>query len=148
MNPVAFFVSGEPKAQPRARAAFFAGRAHMYTPSSAKEWTRAVMQAARAAERTFASQPLELGLDFVFQRPASHFGTGKNADRLKSSAPLHHTAKPDCDNLAKAVMDALTSCGTWDDDRQVIRLAVTKRWAAGKGGWDGCLISISPENGE
>lgn len=35
----------------------------------------------------------------------------------------------DCDNYAKAVLDALTSSKTWGDDRQVEALVSMKRWA-------------------
>jgi len=34
--------------------------------------------------------------------------------------------KPDCDNLAKQVLDVLQGCGFFKDDSQVARLAVTK----------------------
>lgn len=36
--------------------------------------------------------------------------------------------RPDADNYAKAVMDAMTQAGVWKDDSKVVRLAITKRW--------------------
>ena len=39
-------------------------------------------------------------------------------------------AKPDCDNLAKAVLDALNGV-LWQDDSQVVELSVSKWYAAG-----------------
>lgn len=36
--------------------------------------------------------------------------------------------RPDADNYAKAVMDAMTQAGVWKDDALVGRLSVTKRW--------------------
>jgi crossover junction endodeoxyribonuclease RusA len=47
---------------------------------------------------------------------------------LKSTAPEWCPKKPDPDNLAKAVMDALTDCGMWRDDAQIVVLEVTKRF--------------------
>jgi len=41
-----------------------------------------------------------------------------------------HVGKPDCDNLAKSVCDALNGI-LWDDDRQICRLVVEKWYAAG-----------------
>lgn len=38
--------------------------------------------------------------------------------------------KPDVDNFAKAVLDAITKDGrVWADDTQVVQLIVSKRWA-------------------
>jgi Holliday junction resolvase RusA-like endonuclease len=38
--------------------------------------------------------------------------------------------KPDVDNVAKAVLDALTDAGVWGDDAQVVRLVVDRCWGA------------------
>jgi len=42
-----------------------------------------------------------------------------------------HAQKPDGDNIAKAVLDAL--CEHWADDCQVAWLTVRKRWYSGTG---------------
>ena len=44
----------------------------------------------------------------------------------RERVPSPHTGKPDCDNVAKAVLDALTGVA-WDDDSQVVELVV-KKW--------------------
>lgn len=36
--------------------------------------------------------------------------------------------RPDADNYAKSVMDAMTQAGVWKDDTLVVRLSITKRW--------------------
>lgn len=38
------------------------------------------------------------------------------------------TPKPDVDNYAKGIMDAMTKAGVWADDSQVSDLYVSKRW--------------------
>lgn len=43
----------------------------------------------------------------------------------RSVERLPWTCKPDADNIAKAVLDALTGVA-WHDDKQVVRLEVTK----------------------
>lgn len=58
-----------------------------------------------------------------FPRPKGHF----NTKGLSSKAPEHHTQKPDAENCAKAVLDALTGI-CWKDDAQVCSLAVHKTW--------------------
>lgn len=37
--------------------------------------------------------------------------------------------KPDCDNIAKAILDALNGVA-YDDDKQVVRLHVEKEYGA------------------
>jgi Holliday junction resolvase RusA-like endonuclease len=55
---------------------------------------------------------------------------------------MHHIAKPDLDNLAKAVMDAISDLGTiWRDDSQVAALRMSKMYT-GCGG--GCTVVIKP----
>ena len=63
-----------------------------------------------------------------FPRPRAHYGTGRNANRLKDSAPLWHDKRPDVDKLARAVLDAITESGTLRDDCQVVALSARKRY--------------------
>lgn len=37
--------------------------------------------------------------------------------------------KPDTDNLQKLLKDCMTRCGFWNDDAQVVRETVEKRWS-------------------
>lgn len=61
-------------------------------------------------------------------RPKSHFGTGRNAEKLKKQAPEYHIQKPDIDNLVKSTMDAITNINLWRDDCQVDSLITRKVW--------------------
>jgi len=72
--------------------------------------------------------PVHLECFFYFARPASHFGTGKNADMLKPSAPKYHTVKPDKDNLEKFVKDCMNGIA-WHDDSQVVMGYQAKFWS-------------------
>lgn len=73
---------------------------------------------------------VELGATFTFPRPASHFGTGRNAGVLKPNAPDFLTTIPDVDKLLRA-LDALTDAGVWDDDRQVCFVTAVKVYVGG-----------------
>jgi len=56
---------------------------------------------------------------FFMPRPKSHFGTGRNAGKLKPSASKYHIKKPDTDNLVKFLFDIFNG-SVWKDDSQVI----------------------------
>lgn len=68
--------------------------------------------------------------NFVFARPKSHYGTGKNADVRKASAPTMHTSKPDIDKLLRAALDALTIARVWHDDSAVAEVVSVKGYSS------------------
>ena len=109
----------------------------MYNPDTADAWKFAVCDAAANAGLAGMrlGGPICLRLDFKFLRPAAHL----RALGLRPSAPQYHTQRPDVDNLAKAVMDALTEIGIWQDDDQVFDLRVTKAWVMAA---PGCSIEV------
>jgi Holliday junction resolvase RusA-like endonuclease len=110
---VTITVYGIPKPQPRPR--FGNGRA--YDSGTSDAW-KASVQVAAMPKRPRAAWDCALAveIDFMLPRPA----------RGKYSEPL---GKPDLDNLAKAVLDALTDVGMWTDDSRVVELKVSKRYA-------------------
>jgi len=50
-----------------------------------------------------------MSVEYYFDRPKGHYGTGKNSGKLKESAPKVHIKMPDIDNCLKFTMDALQS---------------------------------------
>lgn len=70
---------------------------------------------------TLTDGPIWISVTFMFSRPKKHFGEGKNAQKLKSSAPLWPNNKScgDRTNLFKCLEDALTGI-VWKDDSQVV----------------------------
>lgn len=67
--------------------------------------------------------------DFYLPRPAYHFGTGRNAGKLKDSAPEWPAVKPDGDKLLRAVFDSLTTAGVWRDDSLAVVWSGAKHYA-------------------
>ena len=100
----------------------------MYDPRTAHEWRETVAIVVGSAVSKPIEGPVELSLAFFFPRPKSHYGTGKNSELVKPSAPVHHAQKPDIDNVIKSTLDAMNGI-LYQDDKQVIRLQAEKRWA-------------------
>ncbi|MDD2857773.1 MAG: RusA family crossover junction endodeoxyribonuclease [Candidatus Nanopelagicales bacterium] len=109
-------VYGEPKGQPRPRACVRGKHAGVYDPGTANTWKGLVAEALMRSEPRIRRDdgPIKLDLLFLMPRP----------QRLlrKSSPPYRvpYVGKPDLDNLAKAVLDVMTSMGVWSDDAQVV----------------------------
>ena len=78
------------------------------------------------------SRPVEteicMEIIFCFLRPKSHFGTGRNAGKLKKKALFHYIKKPDIDNLQKFVLDSMNKV-FFRDDSQVYRVIAEKRYS-------------------
>jgi len=83
-------------------------------------YRQAVAVMARSAGLTATSDPLNVVIDAVFVRPKSHL----NKSGVKADAP--RLPRPDVDNLAKAVLDALQD--VIGDDTCVARLVVEKSY--------------------
>ena len=105
-----------------------------------KEWKKTVARAARQHfTRAPHDGPVECRFEFVVTRPQYHFGTGKNAECLKDSAPHFPTAKPDTTKLTRGTEDALTGI-CWLDDAQIVEQRASKRY----GTKPGVQITITP----
>lgn len=95
------------------------------------EWQNAVRWSFRQAYRGEPTAGCVMViLTFYFPHNKGHYGTGRNAGKLKPSAPIGCTykVKPDLDKLVRAVLD----CGTgilWVDDAQVVHLTCQKEWS-------------------
>jgi Holliday junction resolvase RusA-like endonuclease len=87
-----------------------------------KTWRQAIVEAAipELAGRAPLEGPVELRVRFYMPRP-------KSAPRRV----IHATKIPDLDKLVRAIGDALTTCGAWRDDAQVVELRAWKGFASG-----------------
>lgn len=110
-----------------------------------KTWREDLRAAVRDAmlEQDWEREHGPVVCEFVFyrQRPAGHYGTGRNARVLKPSAPLWPTGKPDALKLARAAEDALTGFA-WADDAQVVVGSQAKAWTCRYEGREGVAVTI------
>ena len=105
------FVAG--KARPRY------ARGRMYTPSSTTNAEHAIAREwRRVAGNAHAPKGRPVRVDITTERPLPK-------SRPKRVTWEHDTFKPDCDNVAKLVLDGLNGVA-WHDDAQVVSLHVRK----------------------
>lgn len=87
-----------------------------------ERWRGEVAMIARNAYRS--GKPITQGVGvwvrFVFDRPKAHYGTGRNAGKLKPSAAYWYASAPDADKLQRALGDALTQSKVIEDDRLIV----------------------------
>ena len=77
--------------------------------------------------------PIQVWLRFTFDRPLSHYRTGRNAHLLKDTAPAWPISRNhgDADKLTRAIFDSLTDAEVWVDDSLVVDHRVRKFYAHG-----------------
>lgn len=126
MNEILFEVLGHPHHQQRHRTVRMGKFNKNYDPSAGDKADFLSMVQQYAPDSPILNAVL-LEVTFKFPRPATHYGTGKNINKLKLSAPEHHLKRPDCDNLVKFIMDALSGV-YWKNDSQIIKLDVYKTY--------------------
>lgn len=119
---VTFSVPGDPVPQPRPRVSTRGGFGRAYVPRDhpVHVYRQAIALTAKAAGLSPTTEPLNVVIDAVFARPKSHLtksGVSSRAPRLP---------RPDCDNIAKSVLDALQD--VIGDDSCVSRLVVEKSY--------------------
>lgn len=127
---IEFFVPGIPIPKGSAKAFVVKGRAIVTQDNGAKQkpWASSISYTAMQ-EMKFqkpVSGPISISLTFFMPRPKGHYGSGKNSEVVKASAPNSHTSKPDLDKLIRCVKDALTGV-VWNDDSQVCEITETRK---------------------
>ncbi|MFE3378809.1 RusA family crossover junction endodeoxyribonuclease [Streptomyces anulatus] len=99
---------------------------------------------ARLKRRGFVklTGPLRADMLFTFTRPKGHMGTGRNAGRVRPSAPIRPDVVPDLSKLARSTEDALTTAGVYQDDALIVEYGQLGKWyTTDHGGTPGVLDS-------
>ena len=118
MGEISFIIPGAPKGKARPRVT----RYGTYTPQSTREYEALVRKCWQesGAEPFPADTALYCTVSAYFAIPESY-----SKKRKKALAFTPHTKKPDCDNIAKAVLDALNGLA-FHDDSAIAKLTVEK----------------------
>ena len=138
-EPIQIFIAGHPRPQPRHRTVN--GRTVAVVDANAKRWISLVAGGAASlveqcggrealAARIGIGAPLRVGLEFLFET------------KTESRHGNHHTQVPDCDNLAKLVLDVFSRANVWSDDCIVAELKISKMWSPIAR--QGVLVTVSP----
>jgi Holliday junction resolvase RusA-like endonuclease len=136
-----FTIPGQPQGQPRARhGSPNGGRPSTWATDKQRTFERRVAMAYQAAGAPAPLEgPLVVEIDALFRCP-------KTDERKREPRTLRWRAgRPDADNVAKAVCDALNGLA-YEDDAQVVDLRV-RTMTAPQGEEPRVVVRISPTAG-
>ena len=129
MQRFSFSVPGEPVGKGRPR--FGGGRT--YTPKRTAAYERAVASAFRGAYPD--AEPIPAGVP-ILAMICARFAPPKSASRARREGMLtgkiRCVKRPDLDNIAKAVLDALNGLA-YADDAQIIQMQIEKQYSDAPG---------------
>lgn len=128
MKKIVFTIYGEPVGKGRPRFSRAGKGVRTYTPEKTAEYELAVSRAFRRAVHTGSFEkgtPIDMEITAYFAVPKS-VSKKKRAEML--TGQLRPTKKPDADNIAKIICDALNGVA-YADDAQVVSVSIEKKWA-------------------
>jgi Holliday junction resolvase RusA-like endonuclease len=130
MNNFGFVIDGIPTAKGRPRFTSVGGFARTYTPAKTKYAEGMIEYIASNAMQANSNflllvEPLIVFIEFRMPIPKSFSKAKVLGCQCGSIVP---TVKPDADNLAKTVLDAMNKT-VYRDDSQIVDLIVRKRYA-------------------
>lgn len=123
---VKFTVPGKPEGKGRPKFARRGNYVQTYTPDKTvvyENWVRECW--VRTGARKLEGE-IEAEIVCYFPIPKS---VSKKRRAQMEAGDVGYTGKPDTDNVAKSCLDSISGLA-YDDDKQITRLVVVKRYAA------------------
>jgi len=118
MKRITFRIIGNPAAKGRPRFARRGNFVKTYTPKKTESWENFIrLQAIRYKPESLIDGPIKMQLDFYLPRPKS-----------LSKKVIYHAKKPDIENLAKSVLDALQGI-IYTNHSRVCQLVCRKKYS-------------------
>jgi Holliday junction resolvase RusA-like endonuclease len=122
-----FTIPGKPVGKGRPRATARGGFVRLYTPETTVEWERTVrLLAAQSVPDNWSIDGCYTVLICIRRKPPMAFKKAKRQQLAECHMPA--PGKPDLDNVAKSILDAMNG-ETWRDDSQVTSLFITSQYA-------------------
>lgn len=126
MKEIKFTIDGPVQAQQRPRFARKGRHVHTYDAKESRTYKAHVQKcAAPYAPEQLIDSAIELHID-IYHKLQKTGSKQLKADKLAHR--IRPTVKPDLDNLAKGIKDALTGM-MWKDDALIVDLVVRKFYA-------------------
>jgi Holliday junction resolvase RusA-like endonuclease len=120
-------IPGSPIGKGRPKFSTFGGYPKAYTPQKTVNYENLVKMAFQAS----GSKGYDKGIQLRAERTV-YFPIPKSTSNKKRFEMLHgvimHTKKPDADNVAKSILDALNGLAFYDDS-QICELGVCKMYS-------------------
>lgn len=129
---ITFIVEGKPQGKARARTFYDkrVGKMRSITPEQTKSYEDLIRWSYKAAGGQYMGEKtLQVDIQAFYSIPQS-FSKAKRNDAIFER--IRPTTKPDCDNVIKAVLDALNGVAYYDD-KQVVCVSCNKYY--GKTGY-------------
>lgn len=109
-----------PKARPRVV------KGHTYTPKKTKDYETLVKDVYNLTVGEYlGDSAIVATIELYFPIPESY---SKSKKRRIADGEIKHTKRPDVDNCAKAILDALNEVA-YRDDSQIVESRITKHYA-------------------
>ena len=121
-----FEIEGKPAGKGRPRFKRMGNFVQTYTPEKTADYEKLVRLRFQNAGGVITEKPVRIKIVAFFAPPKSTKKRDKAEMLMNKILP---TKKPDCDNIAKIILDALNQIA-YKDDVQVVELFVKKRYAA------------------
>jgi Holliday junction resolvase RusA-like endonuclease len=124
---VGFTIPGLPVAKGRPKFSTRNGIARAYTPKKTRDFEAMAREYAKAAMGPLMPCMSSVHVTFVVFVPVPK-SWSKTKRNTAIAGGIHPTVKPDLDNFAKALTDALNGV-VYDDDSQICDVVMSKRYA-------------------
>jgi Holliday junction resolvase RusA-like endonuclease len=121
-----FVVPGDPHGKGRPKASSRGGFVRMYTPALTRQYEDKIARLGEIARGDWPVLDTPISLRVIAHHPIPASWSKKKQQLALAGDCI--PGKPDLDNVAKAVLDALNGV-IYLDDKQVVRLVAEKRYS-------------------